>query len=511
MKQRTLKIHYTVHSWVGIVSAMVIFVVSFSGALALFDDEMARWEMQSLRGLDQQPPAVDIERLLNLPLFADHSNKDVFYTLPDQHNPSVRVFTPQTRQQNALDIALDPVTLQPLASVVPVSDFFTRLHTDLHLPRPWGRYLVGLSGIVLLFSVVTGLIMHRKILKEMFRIRWQRGWRLRLADWHKYLGSWGLLFNIMIAYTGAVIGLVGLVGPLMVISSYGGDLEQAVEAFAGPSLTLQQETAPMPSVQALIDDLETQYPQSHVSSFFVRGYGDANATISVNLAENKTSWLGQGFTLLYKLTDMELLHRSSFRGNGAFTRLYGSFTPLHYALYGGIWIKLMYFVLGLGLALSAATGSMIWLERRVGQRLEKGLPADNHRWLARLLSGSCNGLVVASAFYLFCCSVMGWFAQGWFWCSWLLLLLLAYTPVDLFRYQRWSLLLTGWLLAITGANDLLAQQSMLPDVIFIDSILLLLALILLAVAVRLPLQRPQKRRAKSVPAEAGGAIAGSKP
>jgi len=494
MQQRTLKIHYRIHSWVGITSAIIIFVVSFSGALSLFDDEMARWETKTLRQLDV-PAKVDIDRLVDLQLFAQH--RDVFYLLPDVHNPSVRVFTPQSRQQHQQDLVLDPDTLELLATVPPVSDFFARLHTDLHLPRPWGRYLVGLSGIVLLFSLVTGLIMHRKILREMFRIRWQRGWRLRLADWHKYLGSWGLLFNGMIAYTGAVIGLVGLVGPLMVISSYGGDLDQAVEAFAGPTLALQEETAPMPSVQQLIDDLQQQYPQSHVGSFFIRGYGDRNATISLNFVENNTTWLGQGFTLLYKLADRELLHRSSFRHNGTFTRIYGAFTPLHYALYGGIWIKLMYFVFGVALALSAATGSMIWLERRHGQRLEKGLQADNIGWLSSLLSGSCNGLVMASAVYLCSCSVAGWFAQGWFWYTWLLALLVAFLPINLFRYQRWTLVLTAVLLAITGFYDLFTMQLVTPAVIFTDSLLLLVALVLLTVAMRLPSARPSKQRGKN--------------
>lgn len=494
MQQRSLKIHYRVHSWIGIISALVIFVVSFSGALSLFDDEMARWELTSLRQLDDNTP-VDIDRFVDLQPFSD--SRDVFYLLPDQYNPSVRIFTPESRQKHLQDLVLHPATLEPLDMTTPVSDFFARLHTDLHLPRPWGRYLVGLSGIVLLFSLVTGLVMHRKILREMFRIRWQRGWRLRLADWHKYLGSWGLLFNAMIAYTGAVIGLVGLVGPLMVISSYGGDLDQAIEAFVGPTLTLQQEASPMPSVQQLIDDLERQYPESHVGSFFIRGYGDRNATISLNFVENNTSWLGPGFTLLYKLADRELLHRSSFRYNGTFTRIYGSFTPLHYALYGGIWIKLMYFVFGLALAISAVTGSMIWLERRHGQRLEKGLPADNVRWLSSLLSGSCNGLVIASAVYLFCCSVGGWCAQGWFWYAWLLAIFVAFLPINLFIYQRWSLLLTAMLLALTGAYDLFSMHSNLPAVIFTDSLLLLLAFVLISVATRLPHKRPSKQRVRS--------------
>jgi hypothetical protein len=53
--------------------------------------------------------------------------------------------------------------------------FLTRLHTDLHIPSPWGRYLVGLIGIFMLVSLITGIAAGRfvpGILEPLFWGSW---------------------------------------------------------------------------------------------------------------------------------------------------------------------------------------------------------------------------------------------------------------------------------------------------------------------------------------------------
>tara|TARA_R110001606_G_scaffold381211_1_gene542279 strand:+ start:75406 stop:76014 length:609 start_codon:yes stop_codon:yes gene_type:complete len=69
--------------------------------------------------------------------------------------------------------------------------------------------------------------------------------------------------------------------------------------------------------------------------------------------------------------------------------------PFHYATYGGIWLKFLYLVLGLGLAVITALGSMMWIERRkFGNEGSKS--ATFYHGLSHLNTGVVMGLPVAS-------------------------------------------------------------------------------------------------------------------
>lgn len=89
-----------------------------------------------------------------------------------------------------------------------MANFMTTFHADLHLGNPIGLVLTGLLGLTLFASIVTGVIIHRKIFKEFFSFRPLRSLRLLFTDTHKVLGVWCLLFHGVIGFTGAFLGLV---------------------------------------------------------------------------------------------------------------------------------------------------------------------------------------------------------------------------------------------------------------------------------------------------------------
>ncbi|MEO1407962.1 MAG: PepSY-associated TM helix domain-containing protein, partial [Pseudomonadota bacterium] len=76
-------------------------------------------------------------------------------------------------------------------------------------------------------------------------------------------------------------------------------------------------------------------------------------------------------------------------------------SPLHYGTYGGIWLKLLYFILGLSLSVITALGSMMWIERRKHGNEGSKSEAFYNR-LGYFNTGVIMGLPVAaiSIFYL---------------------------------------------------------------------------------------------------------------
>ena len=66
-------------------------------------------------------------------------------------------------------------------------EFFYRLHFELELPYPWGRLLASLAAMTMLVALVTGVIAHKRIFKDVFTFRPFKGQRSWL-DGHNGLG-----------------------------------------------------------------------------------------------------------------------------------------------------------------------------------------------------------------------------------------------------------------------------------------------------------------------------------
>ena len=73
-----------------------------------------------------------------------------------------------------------------------------------------GTIYVAVLGVAMLVLIATGIVIHRKILAELFTQRWGRSFRVVMSDLHKSAGIWGLGFHILIAATGAWMGLAPL-------------------------------------------------------------------------------------------------------------------------------------------------------------------------------------------------------------------------------------------------------------------------------------------------------------
>ena len=50
---------------------------------------------------------------------------------------------------------------------------------------------MGLLGIVMLISLVSGVMAHPKVVKDLFLLRWRPSLRLTVSDLHEQVGVWG--------------------------------------------------------------------------------------------------------------------------------------------------------------------------------------------------------------------------------------------------------------------------------------------------------------------------------
>ena len=300
MKSKTIKKLYTLHSWVGIITGILLFVIAFTGAISVFGrEELAVWANPEIRALEA-PDAKKVAELIY-----QYAEK-----VPEHYKEEVMVFFPGARGSKTLAIVFEshhgdpgkakaikeshehageqsseashdnpaigvlyefhPVTYQFIRSHegtieeifstrrIDMSNFIVDFHADLHLGRPVGLLTTGVLGLTMLLSIVTGIFIHRKILGQLFTFRPRRNFSLLLNDGHKTIGVWGILFNAVIAFTGAFLGLIiVLLVPAAAFVSFGGDQDKLIETFtAVPEPVLQHVQQPTKIAEAISHTLE---------------------------------------------------------------------------------------------------------------------------------------------------------------------------------------------------------------------------------------------------------------
>ena len=362
--QRTLNRLFVLHSWAGIVTGLLMFIVCFSGAVVVFKNEIDLWANPSLAQLPRsaQPASLDV---VLAQLQARYPGATVeTIALPDAVNPSYFAFV---RERGAPASMRTKVALRSDTGAVvgPVDSQLGQYLRMLHVFLFFGpRWIVGFLGVAMLVLIGTGIVIHRKILAELFTQRWGRSFRVVMSDLHKSAGIWGLGFHILIAATGAWMGLAPLFeqGYRYVTTSAG----SAAGAPLQPTRGEGAEAAPMRSLDALYATARQAVPGLEARYVSLRRWDTSAAEAS--FTGNLTGHLASTARVDIRAATGALKKVNDPRTQGFWTLVDGLMEPLHFGDFGGLALKWVYFLLGMTPAFLSISGTLIWLDARQQRR-----------------------------------------------------------------------------------------------------------------------------------------------
>ncbi len=408
LRERYLRV-YDLHSWSGVVTGLFLFLVSITGCFALFDHEIKTWEDANLRAAVPEVP-VDIhskfEHWVNQEI-GDNEPQSVGISFPSKYEPfySGRYqYRDSEKQSKRGHIHWHATTGEEL----PVrggglSEWILDFHRDLMWPealggRQAGRAIVGLAGIILMLSILSGILTHTKIIREFFTLRFNNTIRLKWTDTHKALGLWVLPFYTMISFTGAFLGIIAILSPVIAALAFKGDTEALIEAVVG----LPTERSGVQAQMLSVDELrELRNPRSGLTpnQIIINNWGDRAAEYRIFYDVDRE--LGRFEQYTVSGVSGELIKFEPINELSPANRVSNAIAPLHYGTFGGIWLKAFYFVLGLSLCFLIATGLIMWLEKRLHGK-EGSKSQAFYRKLGRVIIGTTLGLPIATAslFYL---------------------------------------------------------------------------------------------------------------
>lgn len=373
--QRTLNRLFVLHSWAGIVTGLLMFIVCFSGAVVVFKNEIDLWANPSLAQLPRsaQPAPLDV---VLAQLQARYPGATVeTIALPDAVNPSYFAFV---RERGAPASTRTKVALRSDTGAVvgPVDSQLGQYLRMLHVFLFFGpRWIVGFLGVAMLVLIGTGIVIHRKILAELFTQRWGRSFRVVMSDLHKSAGIWGLGFHILIAATGAWMGLAPLFEQgYRYVMTPTGRAEAKPPRPAPPAPPLQSLDAMYATAQQAVPGLEARYVS-------LRRWTTAGADVSFtgNLRGHLASTARVDIDAVTGVP--KKVHDP--RTQGFWSMVSGLMEPLHFGDFGGLALKWLYFVLGMTPAFLSISGTLIWLDARRQRRRDiQATPARGERDVA---------------------------------------------------------------------------------------------------------------------------------
>jgi uncharacterized iron-regulated membrane protein len=378
------------HGWTGLVLGWVLFVMCLAGTLSVFKPEISRWMRPEATATADR---IDAMSTAVAWLSTHNRGSTGWYLNAADNRANIVDATYDSDGGDYVVRALDPVSGMPVARETLGGEFFYRLHFELELPYPWGRWLASIAALAMLTALVTGIAAHRRIFRDFFTFRPRKGQRSWL-DGHNALGVLALPFHLMITFSG-LLTLASLNMPWGIVANYGNDLAAAFHDLAPGAVDrpAAKRPAPLAPIAPMLREAERRFGGAPFGRLSIEHPGDAAAVVTVYRADSaqigatvaEVSFDGPSGRVIGAWAE----HRPAVQ---TYAVIYG----LHMGRFASGLLRWLYFLGGGMLTLAVATGMVLW----VVKRRERAPLSLTNRVVERLNVGVIAGVPIGCAAFL---------------------------------------------------------------------------------------------------------------
>ncbi|WP_245581671.1 PepSY-associated TM helix domain-containing protein [Rudanella lutea] len=361
------------HLWLGMATGLVVLIVSLTGCLFVFEQELQR-----LIYHDQLTVQAQKGQLLAPGTIADRVSATFrktaiqrIYRRLASPDPAL-TDTYQVILKDKRLVSIDPYQGQVLGVRNLKTDFFAvvrEIHTTLMLGKT-GSHIIGWSVIVYLFLLISGLVlwwprykaaMSKAALKQKFTIRWSARWRRVNYDWHSVGGFYALWILVVIACTGLIWsfewwenGLYKLTG------SPPRDRTKAVSTL--PAARQTQTTGRSTQIDAMV--ARTNALETGATELYVIFPADSVGAYRVQFRYDEGSFYRKYTIQYYDQYSGQLVTGKRYSDFSAGDKARGAAYDLHTGGWLGLPGKILAFLASLFSASLPVSGFLVWWGRR---------------------------------------------------------------------------------------------------------------------------------------------------
>jgi len=355
------KLNAWLHLWLGLVSGIIIVILSITGCILVFKQELnvltKPWmRVEQPQGKSQLPPSVLYEQVSKqLP---DNIIYNAWYHGQDR--------SVQMNIDSDSVVYVNPYTAEIIA-LVDHEDFFHFIeegHYHLWLPDHIAHHVVGWSMAIFLILLITGLVLwwpkkwNKKHRDDSFKIRWKARFKRLNYDLHNVLGFYSLLIALLMVLTALIMCF-----PWFSNAAYwvtGGVKTERIRSLS--DTTQIQTVAQLSQVDKawkLGMDSIGEYNKDQIIINYPKKASDV-ISLCVDMTAGSWRYVNLDQHTLQQLPSTDLKMKDE-----QFAKwLRRSNYTLHVGAFGGIPTKILYFVASLICASLPITGFYVWWGKR---------------------------------------------------------------------------------------------------------------------------------------------------
>lgn len=337
------------HSWFGLIAGLFLLLMGISGSILVFHKEIDKQLFKEYT-LVQHNEDLNIDAAIQQ-VTSKYPKWDIRLFEFDKGNALVFDIRKLKERKYIFVHPSSGEIIKELNANTHFTSWLLKMHYSLHAGTT-GRIVVFLVGVVFLLSLITGIIIYRNaILKTIsFQTRVKtRNKRNFYSALHRYVGVWGLLLNLVLVITGIFLAFT--------------------VAKAGIKGISPPDPAPVTaSVEFSLEKIKAKYPE--FTPTYIRLPLTQERNITIYGKYNSDPFFFSEFYNNFQIDPVsgEILSVSQVQNSSVLNRMNAMITPLHYAEFGGLGIKILYSMVGMSGPFLSVTGFFIW---RKGKRKKR--------------------------------------------------------------------------------------------------------------------------------------------
>ena len=394
------------HTCLGLGFGWLLYVMFLTGSVAVFNDEISAWMTPEIGCAVDGESGISLAEARLQTVAVGAETWTITPSSPRQRFVRIEWAGSQGRGSELLDPGSGQLVM-PRETQGGL--FFHRLHYRFQTYGCCrGFWVSGAAAIALIVSLISGLIIHRRLIADFFTLRLRAGARVALLDLHKRIGLLALPFHFMIALT----GLMPMVSVLMfapVIAGYRGDAgildayqnyDSVLSAFLNerrvPSIAPREPGSPATLVPLgpVVAAAKAHWGGDMPGRIAVSHVGHVGALIDVTRsASDQVSTAAE--RIVFDGTSGRLIQ--SFQEERPVLLIFSTLYGLHTARFASVLTRWGYFLLGLASTALIGTGLMFWTIKRRPATQAAGFAPLSHRLVEQANAAVMVSLPIAIA------------------------------------------------------------------------------------------------------------------
>ncbi|MCL6217843.1 PepSY-associated TM helix domain-containing protein [Zunongwangia pacifica] len=354
---------HQIHLCLGLASGIVVFIVAITGCIFTFHDELKDAFYDYRFVVPQDSAFIAPSFLLKK---ANNFQPDVETSMVVYNGDTRPATVSITENGTNFLLNFDPYTGKLIKKVNLDTEFFSiieELHMYLLLPQHIGKQIVGISTVIFLVLLLSGIVLwwpkKIKYLKQRLSVKWHARWRRINYDWHNVTGFYTSVIAVILAITGLTFVYKPVHDAFYLVANLG---ERYESDFFTSVLKKPAENKQYQQKAIDLAFQQTRKLQPNSGMYFVWKQDDSSPIITG--AYPKSLHFDHQSNYQFHPKTGELLYQSGYSSKSAGLQLQEMMYGLHTGQYFRLWGKIIAFLCSLFVAALPITGFYIWYGRK---------------------------------------------------------------------------------------------------------------------------------------------------